>query len=171
MQCKSRRRRADSLRSLDRRRFAAAELRRPGCQADLRSSSICRSRGKPDDGETVTLVDMPKDVEITHSYAIPSDPGQTATILKKVRDNLPDAKIESSPGKLVVHGLAEDQDFVDTLLSGKTARKVTVGEGKKGLYALDRDAVWKVDQSAWAEAPGFNVKIDDAAIESCRVAR
>jgi hypothetical protein len=118
-----------------------------------------------DDGETVKLIDMPNSVEIVHSYAVPSGPGQVVAILKKLGETLPGAHCEMVDKKLLVRGSAEDQEFVAAYLSGQTARKVTVGRGKK-VYQLS--IVMPVGKLIEKLGPrlDLDVRIDEAAVDA-----
>jgi hypothetical protein len=117
------------------------------------------------DGETVKLVDVPESVATVHAYAIPSDPAQVAVILQKLREVLPEAKFEVVDRKLVVRGRSEDQEFVETYLSGRTARRVDVVPGTK-VYQLS--IVMPVGKLVKTLGPklGFDVHIDEAAIDA-----
>jgi hypothetical protein len=118
------------------------------------------------DGETVKLVDVPETVATVHAYAIPSDPAQVAMILQKLREVLPDAKFEVVDRKLVVRGRSEDQEFVETYLSGRTARTVTVVPGAKKVYQLS--IVMPVGKLVKTLGPrlDLDVRIDEAAIDA-----
>lgn len=89
-----------------------------------------------DDGATARLVDMPDAPTIEHSYPLRGGlAARGKEIEKKLVASLPAAKVEVTGDKLVVRGRAEDQDFVDTYLSGRPAKQTTVG-GEKKVYQL-----------------------------------
>jgi hypothetical protein len=89
-----------------------------------------------DDGLGVQLVEMPDSPTIEHSYSLR---GGLATrgkeIEKKLAEVLPSAKIEVAADKVVVRGRAEDQEYVETYLSGRPAKQ-TIVAGEKKVYQL-----------------------------------
>ncbi len=88
------------------------------------------------DGATVRLIEMPDAPTIEHTYPLRGGlAARGKEIDKKLRESLPAAKIEVATDKLTVRGRAEDQDFVEAYLSGRTAKQTTVG-GEKKVYDL-----------------------------------
>ena len=89
-----------------------------------------------DDGLSVQLVEMPESPTIEHSYPLRGGiAARGKEIEKKLTEALPSAKIEAAADKLVVRGRAEDQDYVETYLSGRPAKQTTV-TGEKKVYEL-----------------------------------
>jgi hypothetical protein len=89
-----------------------------------------------DDGESVQLVNMPEAPVIEKSYSLRGGLAQQAKgIERKLAESVPGATIEASADKLVVRGRAEDQDFVDTYLSGRPAKRIATS-GEKKVYTL-----------------------------------
>jgi hypothetical protein len=119
-----------------------------------------------DDGESVQLIDMPPAPVIEKGYPLRGGLAQRAKeIEKKLAESLPGATIEAAPDKLVVRGRAEDQDFVETYLSGRPAhRAVTAGEKK--LYTLT--IVMPVGQliKTLGKKLDLDVQIDEEAVKA-----
>jgi hypothetical protein len=89
-----------------------------------------------DDGLSVELVEMPESPTIEHAYPLRGGPGARGKeIEKKLTEALPSAKIEVAADKLIVRGRAEDQDYVETYLSGRPAKQTTVA-GEKKVYQI-----------------------------------
>ena len=119
-----------------------------------------------DDGESVQLVEMPDAPVIEKSYPLRGGLAQRGKeIEKKLVESLPGATIEVAADKLVVRGRAEDQDFVETYLSGRTAKR-TVTSGEKKVYQLK--IVMPVGQliKTLGKKLDLDVQFDDEAIKT-----
>ena len=86
-------------------------------------------------GESVSLVEMPATVEISHSYPFSVAAVGGSAVIAKLSKALPGAHLQMSEGKLLVRGRAEDQDFVAAALAGKPAKQTSVTKGEK-VYSL-----------------------------------
>jgi len=83
------------------------------------------------DGLSIRLVPMPERPVLEQEYSVAAS---AAEKLQKL-ELLADAKISVAGGKVIVIGTHEDQQLVKELLSGKSARRTTVNEGRK-VYSL-----------------------------------
>jgi hypothetical protein len=116
-------------------------------------------------GESVSLVEMPATVEISKSYPFHVASGSQA-VVAKLSKSLPEAHIQMSGGKLLVRGRAEDQDFVEAVLAGRTAKQTTVTKGVK-VYSLPSVKMGVGDlMRALGKRLNLDVQFDDAAIEA-----
>ncbi len=119
-----------------------------------------------EDGETVQLIKMPDAPVIEKSYPLRGGLGPRGKeIEKKLAESLPSAKIEMAADKLVVRGRAEDQDFVETYLSGRPAKRI-VTSGEKKVYQLK--IVMPVGQliKTLGKKLDLDVQFDDEAIKA-----
>jgi hypothetical protein len=119
-----------------------------------------------DDGESVQLIEMPEAPVIEKSYPLHGGLAQRSKeIERKLTESLPGAKVEAAADKLVVRGRAEDQDFVETYLSGRPARR-TVTSGEKKVYQLK--IVMPVGQliKTLGKKLDLDVQIDDEAVKA-----
>ena len=119
-----------------------------------------------EDGKSVRLVAIPATVVIEQTYPLRNGLSQRgAEIVKKLTDSLPGAKIEATANKLIVRGRAEDQDFVDSYLSGRPAKQTTVTPGKK-VYQLTTSKPVGPLIEALGKKLDLEVKIDADAIKA-----
>ena len=117
-----------------------------------------------EDGTSVKLVDMPETAELSRSYPLRgAQAARTGEIVSKLTRALPEAQIEANSGKLAVRGRAEDQDFVQSFLSGEPAKKVTVTDGKKVYRLTIVMAVGPLIKKL-GEQMKLDVRIDEPAI-------
>jgi hypothetical protein len=117
-------------------------------------------------GETVRLIDMPDKVSIERGYPLRGmAQQQSADLLKTLKKSLPGATFDVADGKLMVRGLAEDQDFVESLLSGGKAKTTTITPGKK-VFQLSIVMPVGTLITKLGEKLGLAVNIDDAAINA-----
>jgi hypothetical protein len=117
-------------------------------------------------GESVRLVKMPDRPSIERNYSLRGiQPPDVAKLLATLKKSLPAATVDAGGGKLVVQGLAEDQDFVESLLSGGKAKTTTVTPGKKVYQFSTVMAVGPLIKGLGSKL-GLTVTIDQAAIDA-----
>ncbi len=120
-------------------------------------------------GDTVRLIDMPDKVSIERAYPLHGMAApQSAQLVQTLKKSLPDATIDVGGGKLTVRGLAEDQDFVESLLAGGKAKTTTITPGKK-VYQLSNVMPVGTLITKLGEKLGLEVKFDDAAIDAAGI--
>jgi len=119
------------------------------------------------DGGSLRLAPMPSKPVVERTYSIP---GAAQDIAAQLRQNklLNGAEIELSGGKLVVRGRQEDQDIAGDLLSGKTARRSNVVEGKK-VYTLHVELAIDKLLAALGPQMGIEFEIDKPAIAAAGI--
>lgn len=117
-------------------------------------------------GQSVRLEPMPQTVAISHDYPLHAKTASADEIVAKLSKFLPDAQINFRGGTLSVRGRAEDQDFVQELLDGRTAKKTTVTKSEKRytLTVVSKE-VGKVIQTLGARL-GLDVQFDNAKIDA-----
>lgn len=118
-------------------------------------------------GDSVSLVEMPETVEISHSYPlyVPIVGGDEGLVVSMSKA-LPEAHIRLSGGRLLVRGRAEDQDFVEAKLSGRLAKKTTVTKGDK-RYTLSVVSMAVGDLiKTLGKKLDLDVQVNDAAIQA-----
>ncbi|HKD37092.1 MAG TPA: STN domain-containing protein [Pirellulales bacterium] len=119
-----------------------------------------------DEGESVQLVEMPATPVVEKSYPLRGGLAARAKEIEmKLAESLPGATVEAATDKLIVRGRAEDQDFVETYLSGRPAKR-TVTAGEKKVYTLT--IVMPVGQliKTLGKKLDLDVQIDEEAIKA-----
>jgi hypothetical protein len=116
-------------------------------------------------GARVELVPMPATVEIRRDYAIHvGGAKEINALVASFKELLPGVDIRYRDGALTVRGLAEDQDFVASLLAGDKAKRAPAPESEK-RYTL---SVVSTEVGKLIGALGrrlhLDVQFDDAAI-------
>ncbi|HEV3417055.1 MAG TPA: STN domain-containing protein [Pirellulales bacterium] len=118
------------------------------------------------DGQSVRLVDITESVEIERSYPLRGGLSQRGKeIATKLAELLPGAKIELAADKLTVRGRAEDLDFTESYLSGRTTKQTTVTNGQK-TYSLTVVKPVGALIKAIGEKMDLDVRIDEEAIKA-----
>jgi hypothetical protein len=130
------------------------------CQFDL-TFSIAK------DGMSVRLVDIPESVEIERSYPLRGGLAQRGKeIAKKLTESLPSAKIELAAENLTVRGRAEDLDFVESYLSGRTTRQTTLTPGQTVYTFTSVNKPVGTLIKALGKKMSLDVQIDEDAIRA-----
>ncbi len=118
------------------------------------------------DGSSVQLADMPEAPVITRSYPLRGSAAQqSGQVVKKLTEALPTAKIESDSGPLTVRGRAEDHEFVETFLAGRTAKRTTVTGGQQVYQLTISMPVGKAIQQLGGMMK-LDMRVDEAAIRA-----
>ncbi len=108
------------------------------------------------DGRTIRLIPLPEKPQIERSYAAVS--AQDAMAKLRQQPMLHNTDIRMAASRVVVSGTQEEQDIVSELLSGRTAGRTTVNEGKK-VYTLQIPIEKPVGKLLEQLGPALNVQI------------
>jgi hypothetical protein len=87
------------------------------------------------DGLSLRLSPLPERPVLERTYPVAGSPSDVINNLRQQK-LLSDADIRVAGNKIVVRGLQEDQEIVNDLVAGRSARKTTVNEGRK-VYTLN----------------------------------
>ena len=112
------------------------------------------------DGSTIHLLPMPKQPVLEKSYAATTP----AAAIGRLKNVVKHSELIAGDRKIVVRGPAEEHEIVASVLSGKTVRRTTVGQGKT-VYQLN--IVMPVGRLIRELGPKLNleIEIDEQAIQ------
>jgi hypothetical protein len=119
------------------------------------------------DGNSLRLVPMPEHPTLVRSYSVSGAPQEIAAQLR-LNKLLSSAEITVNGNKLQVRGRQEDQEVVRELLSGRTAKRTTVSEGRK-VYTLRVELPVGELLEALSRQIGFELQLDRPAITAAGV--
>ncbi|HZZ27839.1 MAG TPA: hypothetical protein VFE46_07500 [Pirellulales bacterium] len=118
------------------------------------------------DGTSLQIVSMPEKPVIERSYSV-SGVSEVAAQLRQIK-MLADAQIEVIGSKLMVRGRQEDQEAVNDMLSGRTAHRSNVSEGRK-VYTLRVELPVGELLEALAKQMGVEIQLDRPAIAAAGI--
>ena len=117
-------------------------------------------------GAEVEIIKIPAQVAITRSFAAPRDAAKLARTWSR---SLPNARITVEKGRIQVVGLVEDQEWIETRLSGKPLDRPVVTAGPEVYKLSVEKAALESVLKQLAVRLDLQLDWDRAAIDRARI--